>query len=77
MFPKLSDLKVGDQLIADAGFSCVQEDEVVTVKSDPEGHLYVDCRRGRHYLSWRTDKHDTVVGLRRLKGAYDDNTPVS
>ena len=41
-FPKLDQIKAGDVLIADGGFTCMSDGEVVTVKSD-DGGLFVRC----------------------------------
>jgi hypothetical protein len=59
-FAKFSQLKVGDKLSADAGFTCLREGEIGTVRGKP-GHFYVLCAgpedeagrdygRCRHYL---------------------------
>lgn len=65
---KLSELKAGDTLIADAGFTCMAAGET-EVTADSEGSLYVVCEDGVHYLAGQVDfeDHDTLVGL-KLKG---------
>jgi hypothetical protein len=42
---KLTDLTPGMRLIADGGFTCLNEGEVVTVEKDDEGQLFVRCSR--------------------------------
>ena len=64
-FPKLSEIKPGDKLIADGGFTCLDEDEVVEVAKDEEGFLYVPCRDGQHHLDGQEGENGEVIGLRR------------
>lgn len=59
---RLSELKRGDVLIADGGFSCLREGEPVAVQEDPSG-LFVACKDGQHFLSGQTDDGDTLIGL--------------
>ncbi|HLY06127.1 MAG TPA: hypothetical protein VKR31_10295 [Rhizomicrobium sp.] len=40
---KLSDLKVGDVIVAGSGFTCIQEGRECLVKANCAGELYVDC----------------------------------
>jgi hypothetical protein len=40
---KLSEIKAGDVLIADGGFTCLHEGERCEVKADEKGELYVAC----------------------------------
>jgi len=63
---KLQDVKAGDKLIADAGFSCMPEGPAI-VEVDPKGQLYIRCQNGCHYLDSMTDFTDgvTLVGLSR------------
>ncbi len=42
-WPKLADLKPGDRLVADGGFTCLADGEVVTVEADAKGELFVRC----------------------------------
>lgn len=41
-FPQLSEIKVGDVLVADGGFTCLTDGERVTVEQD-NGGLFVLC----------------------------------
>ena len=64
---KLIDLKPGDIVIADGGFTCVQEGEH-TVHRNPrlpstEG-LYIHCTEGEHYLDGQEDTDGNLVGLK-------------
>lgn len=68
---KLSDVKVGDKLRADAGFTCLRDGEIVTVQEDAGGK-YVPCADGKHYLDgqradfFEGEPNDTLVGLEEV-----------
>lgn len=75
---KLGDIKEGDTLIADDGFTCLKEGERLPVYSN--GHsLFVYCRGGeerleaerehQHYLGGQVsfDDGETIVGFRRVE----------
>ena len=69
---KLSDIKAGDYLIADEGFTCLHKGDVRIVISDSVGvqhcaDLYVECSRGKHHLDGQLDYEDqqTIVGFVR------------
>ena len=64
----LADVKPGDILIADAGFTCMFEAEHVTVAADEDGRLYVNCADGRHLLDGQTDAEGYLIGLTRREG---------
>lgn len=59
---KLADVKVGDKLIADDGFTCIPVGAVKTVQLGPEG-LYIPCSQGEHYLDGQCCEHGILVGL--------------
>jgi hypothetical protein len=76
-FPALDDLKSGDKLIADCGFTCLREGEVVIVQQDADG-LFVPCcehetgeygkpaddtREQQHYLEGQRGCNGECVGL--------------
>lgn len=78
-FPQLSDVKVNDKLVADDGFTCLREGEIVTVEAD-DGGLFVRCcahdegdygkpvddtRDGHHYLDGQENEDGECVGLFR------------
>ncbi|ADJ22995.1 hypothetical protein Hden_1182 [Hyphomicrobium denitrificans ATCC 51888] len=58
----ISQVKPGDTLIADDGFSCLDPDQRVTVHSDDCG-LFVPCRCGQHYLDGQLNAVGDLVGL--------------
>lgn len=62
---KLIDIKAGDTLVADGGFTCIAEGAVLEVKDNGDGFLYVPCRRKRHYLDGQTNLEGEVVGFSR------------
>ena len=58
-FAKVSEIKAGDKVRLDAGFTC-HEAGVVTIKAD-DG-LYFECDEGHHYLSGQIED-DHYVGI--------------
>lgn len=61
-YPKLKDLKAGDVLIADGGFTCMEKGKEFEVKGDTAG-LFVDCDEGEHYLVGQLNSAGDVVGF--------------
>jgi hypothetical protein len=51
---KLSDIKAGDTVHTDAGFTCMGAG-THTVKSDGD-ELYIECDHGKHFLSGQEDE---------------------
>lgn len=80
-FPKLDDLKPGDKLVADGGFTCLKAGEVVTVEKDGDGlfvrccahddgdygHPVNDSRNEQHYLDGQEGEGGECVGLFRAE----------
>lgn len=61
---KLSEVREGDVLIADGGFTCVDAGAELIVKATKNGELYVDCRSDQHALTGQLgDDGETLVGL--------------
>jgi hypothetical protein len=56
---KITDIKAGDQVLADASFTCVQDYNPVTIEEDEDGELFFLCCEGRHYLI----SDDDLIGL--------------
>lgn len=69
-FPKLSEIKSGDWLKADGGFTCLKDGQVVSVHVDEAG-LFVPCRDGRHYLDGQEGTDGDCVGLARADCPHD------
>lgn len=63
--PKLKDIQLGTQLVANGDFPCLEEGQVVTVQEDEEGDLFVLCYAGEHYLFNQIDDDDgeSLVGF--------------
>lgn len=61
---KLSEIRVGDLLKVDDGFSCVPPNSLVTVYRCKRG-LYFECTEGRHYLDGQTNENGNLVGLEK------------
>lgn len=65
---KLSEIKPGDILTADGGFTCLKEGETRIVKTDTKtGELYIQCSATRHYLDGQVDDQDNIVGLSKAE----------
>jgi hypothetical protein len=60
----LEELKVGDRIKGFEGFGCIPDNAVRAVKKDAEGHLYVSCSSGNHYL-------DGQIVLDEKTGRYE------
>lgn len=55
-FVKLKDVKRGDVLKTDGGFTCMREGVLKKVRQGRDGQLYVRCGRdGRHVLDGQAD----------------------
>lgn len=70
----LKDVKLGDRLRADGGFTCIEANRVCDVKRDDDGDLYVDCCG--HNIDLRTEKYAplklTYSGRHGLDGQEDE-----
>lgn len=62
-YARVDDVKAGDVLVTDGGFTCMSENEHKTVKQD-NGGLFVDCSEKRHYLDGQIEG-DVYIGLRK------------
>lgn len=63
---RLEDVKEGDVLVADGGFTCLKEGERCEVRKDEVG-LYVLCQGGKHYLEGQTDDGVTLIGFTKIE----------
>ncbi len=65
-FARIDDVKEGDTVVADRGFSCLISGKKYIVHNDetaPRG-LHVRCSEGKHFLVGQIDKSEThYVGL--------------
>jgi hypothetical protein len=66
---KLTDLKPGDLIVADDGFTCLTEGEVCEVLfSNDANEAYVKCSDGTHYLDGQLDEDgEIIVGFTRCE----------
>ena len=65
---KFKDIKEGDVLVADGGFTCLKQDAECLVRKDDEG-FYILCGQGsdaKHYLDGQEDSNGDLVGLSKL-----------
>ena len=63
MATKLSEVKSGHTLIADRGFTCLDNASENRVHADEKNLLYVKCKNGCHYLDGQTDANGILIGL--------------
>ena len=68
----LLDIHVGSVLVADGGFTCLDEGQKVVVEMDSDAFqpfgrqmhgLFVRCEKGRHYLAGQLDDQLNLIGL--------------
>jgi hypothetical protein len=64
-FARIGDVRQGDVLMPDNGFTCMRAGEKLTVNKDNHG-LFVACDEGKHYLSGQEEGH-YYVGLFKVK----------
>lgn len=68
-FVKLAEVKPGDRLVADGGFTCIKAGAIVTVGESPTGNdwpgadLYIPCSHGKHFLDGQENDAGQCVGL--------------
>ena len=58
---KITDLKNGDCVCTDAGFTCLRSG-LHNVKEDERG-LFIHCDDGKHYLNGQENEAGQLVGL--------------
>lgn len=56
------DVRIGDTLRAEAGFTCLAEGQEVVVQGSWEG-VWVECSEGEHFLRHNTDAHMDLIGF--------------
>ena len=59
-FAKVANVKEGDRLVSDAGFTCIKQGTELVIQADKR--LFVDCVKGRHYLEGQIEDGE-YVGL--------------
>ena len=64
----LLDIHVGSVLVADGGFTCLNEGQKVVVEMASDAfhqmhELFVRCEKGRHYLAGQLDDQMNLIGL--------------
>lgn len=61
--PKLADLKAGDAVVTDDGFTCMPLGQKI-VEADEHG-LFVRCSEGQHYLDGQEGDDGSLIGIFR------------
>lgn len=70
MFALAKDVKTGDWLQADGGFTCMREGtvhRVVNVQFGNKTGLALVCHDGHHFLDGQEDNQGYLVGLTKLQ----------
>ena len=62
---KLSDVKEGDKLVADAGFTCMRDGQASAVVRTAKGDLAIPCDKGLHVLDGQVGEGGELVGFSR------------
>lgn len=67
-YAKYSQLKAGDKLECDSGFTCLKEGQVIYVRGEGE-NLFINCEDGKHSLDGQIydEKDDSLVGLYKVQ----------
>lgn len=67
-YARLSQLKPGDKLEFDDGFTCIPDGATRKVRVGTADALYVTCRLGRHYLDGQlVSDGDACIGVYHAK----------
>lgn len=61
MFAKASDVKAGDTLVCDGGFTCMGHGPRIV--HEDAGGLYVKCSDGKHYIDGQRDADGRLIGM--------------
>jgi hypothetical protein len=63
-FALIDEVKPGDFLITDGGFTCLPEGSVREVEADARGNLFIRCAEGEHGLEGQVDNEQgRLIGL--------------
>jgi len=64
-YAKLSQLKVGDKVQVDDGFTCLKPNSIKTVRVANGQGLHICCKAGHHMLEGQLDEddNDTLIGI--------------
>jgi hypothetical protein len=64
---KLSELKAGDKIQTDGGFTCGMNNKILIVENDDDDKLFVRCGEGNHLLAGQVDSDEGhLVGMWRV-----------
>lgn len=67
-FAKIKDVKAGDWLSTDGGFTCIKSNRMRKVYADDDGKLYIRCEDGKHHLDGQ--RGDRLGNVGRYVGLY-------
>lgn len=61
-YAKLSEVKAGDILETDEGFTCVPKGTHLVMKHPQLGY-FINCTKGQHYIDGQADDGETLIGM--------------
>ncbi|HEX3809578.1 MAG TPA: hypothetical protein VHW02_07725 [Rhizomicrobium sp.] len=76
--PKFADVRPGDVLVADDGFTCIRDGARCTIHFDKQiaensacdhAGFFVDCADGQHFLDGQEAEDGTLIGFVLLEKA--------
>ena len=60
-YANFNEVKEGDKLVADGGFTCLKQGQVGTVVRTGTGDLAIPCDNGHHTLDGQVDDEGAVI----------------
>lgn len=63
VYAKVADLKAGDRVEVDGGFTCMKGGTVLTVLNDDSGELFLPCSHGGHYMAGQLAAGGSLIGI--------------
>ena len=73
----MSEVRAGDKLVADGGFTCIATGAILDVHADADGALWVPCNGSgddthKHYLLGQLGADGELIGLTPVRDAEVD-----
>lgn len=59
------EIKVGDVVKCDSGFTCIPANALRTVQQTEDGDLWIKCEAGMHFVDGQLNEKNEYVGLLR------------
>lgn len=68
----IKEIKAGDIVEADAGFTCLSQGRHLVQSSD--SGLFISCSNGKHFIDGQVDDDGTVIGLKLVSPSHEADT---